>query len=76
MGAKPPPIFIALNSWNDARLDASDGGLPSVMVRRSRSGVVDSAREGLRLSRRKREPRVTQATEPHGDLTGIPRGEA
>jgi hypothetical protein len=35
MGEKPPPMFTALNSWNDALLETSEGGMPSVMVRRS-----------------------------------------
>jgi hypothetical protein len=35
MGEKPPPMFTALNSWNDALLEASEGGMPSIMVRRS-----------------------------------------
>jgi hypothetical protein len=45
------------------------------MVRRSLASVVDSARECIRTSCRRREPRVTQATEPYGELTGILRGE-
>jgi hypothetical protein len=44
MGEKPQPIFTALNSWNDALLEASEGGRPSVMVRRSLASFVDSAR--------------------------------
>jgi hypothetical protein len=49
--------------------------MPSVIVRRSMSSFVDSARECIRTSRRRREPQVTQATEPSGELTGILRGE-
>jgi hypothetical protein len=49
--------------------------MPSVMIRHSMSNSVDSARECIRTSRRKRELQVTQATEPHGDLTDILRGE-
>jgi hypothetical protein len=49
--------------------------MPSVMVRCSRSSGVDSARECIQTSRRRRELQVTQATEPHGDRTGILRGE-
>ena len=34
MAEKPQPMCTALNSWNDALLEVSEGGMPSLMVRR------------------------------------------
>jgi hypothetical protein len=64
MGEKPQPIFTALNSWNDALLEASEGGRPSVMVRRSLASFVDSARSFTRAPRNKRMSLLRAITRP------------